>query len=216
MRVKSDADALDTTLTKEMIGPLLRMNEFVFRGKGKHARRMRGHMLPFQMRFKSILDTENVLKKLQAAQLTHGMGAQLDEKQILRIGGFKRPESPDEVLGVASQKTAMAMQAEMARAQQGGGEEGEDGGEAPPEESGGGEPNGDEVPVGSAPGPALSGSRAARPDTYERQGEGPTPPRLERSRYARSKPRPWHDREQRAAMIRRALDRRHPETNGSR
>jgi hypothetical protein len=185
LRLKSDSSALDDTLTAQFLGPLLRMNEFVYRG-----RRYRGNELPFQIRYKSVLDTENVLKKLQSAQLLNGMGAQLDEKHLLRIAGFKRPEKPDDVLGYKAKQAELAMQAQaeqeaaQAQAAAQGGAGMEPGMEGPPAGAEGMAPaqNG----PGMAPGPALSGSIAARPDTYTHEGEGAPPPRLERERYAAS------------------------------
>jgi hypothetical protein len=204
MNLRADGDGIDSTITTDILKPLLSMNIF------KYKRKMyRGDDLPFQMRYKSVIDKDNVLKRLQGAQLLHGMEAQLDEKQLLKIGGFKRPETPEDALGFAKaqamqelQQQQMAQQQAMQGPAMGGAAAG-----APPQPGAGGAPAGAEglpagpvgvVPgappeeyagngiqrvLGAAPGPGLHRSRADRPRTFARQGEAPTPPRLERSMY---------------------------------
>jgi hypothetical protein len=199
IRIRSDATSLDETITDQLLGPLIRLNHWRY---GDQV--LSGYELPFQIRFKSILETPNMLERLQAGQLIVGMGGTLAEADVLKLGGFKSPKKDDEALGVRAQRIMAAVQQQQMQQQQqmmgggmmpgGQGAPAQAGGEAAYPASGGngagaaggGMALGGQAPRrGTAPGPNATGGVLSRPPTYARQGEGAPPPVVERQRHER-------------------------------
>ena len=85
--IEYDAGLLAETLTEQLLAVILKYNRFIYEGKIYY-----GCDLPFSCKLEFQLSRDNVMEKMQAAQLAWQMGVPLDTDDIRKIGGFAPPK----------------------------------------------------------------------------------------------------------------------------
>ena len=90
--IRSDAAAQQETLTKDLLGPMVRMNEFTWRGK-----RIKG-TLPFRPRFVYTMDKADAEERANVIQIAWNMGVPLDLESVRSDLGLAVPKDPANVL----------------------------------------------------------------------------------------------------------------------
>lgn len=90
--VRFDAVMQQETLTKDLIGPMIRFNEWEYRGQIHRGK------LPFRARIVYSVDKANVEARSKAIQLAYSMGLELDKEAVYTDLGLERPRDPANVL----------------------------------------------------------------------------------------------------------------------
>jgi hypothetical protein len=128
--IRYDSMMLAETLEDQLIKPLLKFNEFTYRGK-----LYRGDRLPFGIRYRFKVDEKNALERLQMAMMLAQLGVQLDADELRDICQFRAPKNVQSAVPPQQQPATPAGPG-------GGPEGGEPGGGGPAPSAGGGLPPG--------------------------------------------------------------------------
>lgn len=85
--IEYDATMLDETLDQDLLGPVLKYNQFKYEGQIYY-----GCDLPFSSRFRHQITRENVGEAIQAAKTMYDMGIEMDKDDIRTKSGFSPPK----------------------------------------------------------------------------------------------------------------------------
>jgi hypothetical protein len=90
--IRFDADSQAQSLTRDLIGPLIRLNDWEWRGQTLRGR------LPFRARFAFDLDRANARERSEIITAALGWGLEISKEAAYRDTGLSPPKDPSDVL----------------------------------------------------------------------------------------------------------------------